>query len=132
MNFFNLEFGTEDFFKNHGYFFLIFIALFPRLTLLFSSVVSGGFLWWLSFIFYPRILVASLATIAYFKTNPELVVISWLIAIPAEAAEKWAIGQPRFHIKTFYGGKTKGQASHTPQFSNTVEAEYKVIDREDS
>lgn len=77
-----------SFWDNHGIFFLIFITLFPRLTLLFSSVAFGGFFWWLGFIFAPRLLVAILATTAYWQTNPILVVISWFVALSGEAREK--------------------------------------------
>lgn len=92
---FDLEFGNVDFFKKHGFFFLFFITLFPRLTLLISSVSTGGFLWWLGFIFCPRILVATLATVSYFNTNPLLVVISWIVAIGGETFEKWGLGRSR-------------------------------------
>lgn len=90
-----LEFGTTDFFQKHGIFFLIFITIFPRLTLLFSSVATGGFIWWLGFIFCPRILVAGLATVSYFHTNPVLVTISWLVALGGETMEKLGIGSSR-------------------------------------
>jgi hypothetical protein len=96
------EFGRIDFFHKHGLFFLIFITLFPRLTLLFSSVASGGLLWWLGFIFCPRILVASLATVSYFQTNPFLVVMSWVIALGGETMEKIGLGgRKRFFFRTF-------------------------------
>lgn len=97
------EFGSVNFWDNHGVFFLVFITLFPRLTLLFSSVAFGGFLWWLGFIFCPRILVASLATVAYFHTNPVLVVISWIVALGGETMEKAGIGgkRNRFVFKTY-------------------------------
>lgn len=91
-----LTFGTVDFFQNHGFFFLLFITFFPRLTLIFSSVVSGGIIWWAGLIFCPRILVASLATMAYFHTNPILVVMSWLIAFGGEVMEKKGIGNNKF------------------------------------
>ena len=81
-------FGTTDYWDVHGFFFLIFIATFPRLTLLFSSVASGGFFWWLGWLFAPRILVAILATLAYGNTNPILVTFAWLFAIGGESAEK--------------------------------------------
>lgn len=99
-------FGRVDFFQNHGFFFLIFITLFPRLTLLFSSVATGGFLWWLGFIFCPRILVASLATVAYFHTNPVLVIISWIVALGGETMEKAGIsgGRKRFVFKSYRMG----------------------------
>ena len=90
---FKMDFGTVNFWDKHGFFFLLLIAIFPRLTLLFSSVAFGGFLWWLGFFFCPRILVASLATIAYFHTNPVLVILSWLVALGGETFEKWRIGR---------------------------------------
>ncbi len=100
------DFGTIDFFQKHGIFFLIFITLFPRLTLLFSSVASGGVFWWLGFVFCPRILVASLATVSYFHTNPVLVVISWIVALGGETMEKAGIGsgKKRFVFKTYRAG----------------------------
>lgn len=99
------DFGRIDFFKNHGIFFLIFITIFPRLTLLFSSVATGGILWWLGFVFCPRILVASLATVAYFHTNPILVTISWIVALGGETMEKAGLsGQKRFVFRTVRTG----------------------------
>lgn len=99
-----MDFGAVNFWDKHGVFFLFFIAIFPRLTLLFSSVAFGGFLWWLGFFICPRILVASLATVAYFHTNPILVIISWLIALSGEVFEKWGIGRSRFKVRTFRSG----------------------------
>lgn len=102
-----LDFGTIDFYQKHGIFFLLFITLFPRMTLLFSSVLSGGVFWWLGFIFCPRILVASLATVSYFHTNPVLVVISWIVALGGETMEKAGIGsnKKRFVFKTYRAGQ---------------------------
>ena len=88
---FSVEFGDANFWDNHGLFFLFFIATFPRLTLLFSSVATGGILWWLGWLFAPRILVALLATISYWHQNPVLVVISWLVAIGGESSEKTVV-----------------------------------------
>lgn len=124
----NTKFGTVDFFQKHGVFFLIFITLFPRLTLLFSSVAFGGFLWWLGFIFCPRILVASLATVAYFHTNPILVVISWIVALGGETMEKAGIGGNRgkFVFKTYRAGSFQQQ----PQY-NEQPREQVVIDKND-
>ena len=121
---FKTEFGTRDFFANRGWFFLLFITLFPRLTLLFSSVASGGVLWWLSFIFYPRVLVASLATVAYFKTNPVLVVISWMVALSGEVFEKWGATKPRFIYRSY--GVKHPTHQHEPLNENVVEAEFEV------
>ncbi|CAN0329284.1 unnamed protein product [Chrysoparadoxa australica] len=78
---FSIQFGTVNYWQKHGVFFLIFLTIFPRLTLLLSSVVSGGFLWWLAWLFSPRLLVAYLATVAYWQTNPLLVIFSWIIAL---------------------------------------------------
>lgn len=91
-----IEFGHSDFFDHHGLFFLIFITLFPRLTLfisaiLFNSIEFGGLLWWCGFILAPRLLVSILATISYWNTNPFLVVLSWMIALSGESTEKYMI-----------------------------------------
>lgn len=91
VNIFNVEYGTESFWDHHNVFFLIFITIFPRLTLLFSSVASGGLFWWLGFIFAPRLLVAILATIAYWEVNPVLVLFSWIIALSGESGEKYVL-----------------------------------------
>ncbi len=102
--YFNVPFQNHNYWDRHGFWFLIFITLFPRLTLLFSNVVSGGFLWWLGWLFMPRFLVAILATISYWNNNPFLVVFSWLIAIGGESSEKAiilrkSIKQKRVHQK---------------------------------
>lgn len=109
---FNVQFGNVDYWNIHGVFFLIFISLFPRLTLLFSSVAFGGFFWWLGFFFAPRLLVAILATVAYWNTNKILVIAAWLIAIGGESSEKYYI-----HRRTF---KHKKPAID----ENVIEAEY--------
>jgi hypothetical protein len=128
-----MEFGTIDFFKKHGIFFLVFITLFPRLTLLFSSVATGGVLWWLGFIFCPRILVAGLATVSYFHTNPILVTMSWLVALGGETMEKLGLGSSRnrFVFRTVrMGGRqpfetTKPNSdSHTIIAEDVIEAEF--------
>ena len=96
INFFNIEYGNTDFWTLHGFFFLVFISIFPRLTLLFSSVAFGGIFWWLGFIFAPRLLVAILATVSYWNTNKVLVIIAWLFAVGGESSEKYFI-----HRRTF-------------------------------
>jgi hypothetical protein len=130
---FQTEFGTENFFRNHGVFFLFFITLFPRLTLLFSSVPFGGIIWWAGFIFCPRILVATLATVAYFHTNPLLVTLSWVVAFGGEAFEKRGItGKNRFVFRTYRMGSAPGPFSEEPGFTHTtikkddaIEAEFR-------
>lgn len=77
-----------SFWDNHGIIFVVAMFFFPRLTLLFSSVAFGGILWWLGFIFAPRLLVAILATTAYWHTNTILVVLTWFWALSGEGVEK--------------------------------------------
>ncbi len=121
-NYAGLELGNIDYFTKHGWFFLFSIALFPRLTLLVSgllvgSIEFGGIFWWLGFFFAPRMLVAILATAAYWNTNPVLVILSWLIALGGESSEKFVITN---RIRN-------GPQRYDQGFSGTtVEAEYKV------
>jgi hypothetical protein len=128
MDVFKTDFGTVNFWDKHGVFFLFFITFFPRLTLLFSSVAFGGVLWWLGFFFLPRVLVASLATVAYFHTNPILVVVSWLVALGGEVFEKWGIGgRNRFIVKTYRSTpnyQEEMRPSHSLEKDSAIEAEF--------
>ena len=92
----------QGFWTVHGIWFVIFMFFFPRLTLLFSSVATGGIFWWLGFIFTPRILVAILATKFYGHTDTILVVLTWLWAFYGENFEKKRIG---FQKQRFYPKK---------------------------
>ena len=82
-----------NFWDVHGLIFIAFMCFFPRLTLLLSSVATGGLVWWLGWIFAPRLLVAILATSAYWQTNTILVVITWIWALSGETAEKTIVGK---------------------------------------
>lgn len=115
---FQAEFGDINYWQKRGPFFLLFVTFFPRLTLLLSSVVSGGFLWWLAFFVCPRFLVAILATAAYWNTNPVLVTISWFVAIFGEAMEKWRLTTPwgrnrMFQFKVYRSGDWGGNQDYT-------------------
>jgi len=77
-----------SFWDVHGLFFILFMFFFPRLTLLFSSVATGGLFWWLGWLIAPRLLVAVLATMTYGPTNPVLVAFAWFWAIGGESLEK--------------------------------------------
>lgn len=90
-----MEFAQKNYWNHHGLWFLVFVSLFPRLTLLLSSVSSGGLLWWLGWAFAPRFLVAILATLSYWNQNPFLVSMAWLIAIGGESTEKVIIYRRR-------------------------------------
>jgi len=79
-----------DFWDNHGIFFIIFLFFFPRLTMFFAAV-WGGFLWWIGWIFAPRLLVAILATNSYWNTNKIIVVLTWIWALGGESCEKGGI-----------------------------------------
>lgn len=122
-NYTSVEFGRGYYFDNHGWIFLISIALFPRLTLLVSgllvgSIEFGGLIWWGGFFFAPRILVATLATVSYWHNNPVLVIISWLIALSGETSEKFVITKRMATPKRYDQGFS----------GSTIEAEYKVKD----
>lgn len=92
---FGVEYGQSRYWDSHGVGLLIGLALLPRITLLVSSVATGGLVWWLGWLFAPRILVAVLATVAYFNANPGLVVIAWLIALGGEFGEKHVWGRAK-------------------------------------
>ncbi len=62
-----------NFWQEHGIFFLIFVAFFPRLTMLVATSVSFGFLAWLGWLFTPHLTVAILATQYYGKQIPSSV-----------------------------------------------------------
>lgn len=141
INEFHVDFGVVNYWQNHGLFFLIFLTLFPRLTLLFSSVVSGGFLWWLGWAFAPRLLVAILATIGYWKTNPVLVILAWLIALGGESSEKSIVinrGKPfKFKRTIIVNGKSMGSNGPSHQSGpfegeDTIEADFKVKGESDA
>lgn len=79
-----------NFWQVHGIFFILFLCLFPRLTML----CTGIFFSWMSPLFFfgwlliPRLTVAILATSVYFDTNPVLCVITWIWALSGESTEK--------------------------------------------
>jgi hypothetical protein len=134
MQSFQFDFGTVNFWQTRGVFFLIFITLFPRLTLLFSSVVSGGFLWWIAWLFAPRFLVAFLATVAYWNTNPIIVMISWLIALGGETSEKsFVINRSRpFSFKRTIIVDGEHRSRSTQNDGDTIEADFKVKKEEET
>tara|TARA_R110000868_G_scaffold269233_3_gene528621 strand:+ start:465 stop:929 length:465 start_codon:yes stop_codon:yes gene_type:complete len=123
----DIQFGNINFWDNHGIALLFFITLFPRLTLVLSSIPFGGLLWWLGFFFAPRLLVACLATVAYWNTNPILVVISWFVAISGESAEKWGFNK-QFHFSV--GGRSFGQGQAQRPHQRKTKVEEDVIDAE--
>ena len=128
IKYYGIEFSNRTYWDHHGVFLLLFLAIFPRLTLLFSSIVSGGIFWWASFIFCPRLLIATLATISYWEQNPLLVLLSWLVAFGGESSEKYFVTNRNFSVRIHRGG---GFSSHhetsAPKVDDpdTIEAEFK-------
>jgi hypothetical protein len=126
VNVFDVEFGTGNYWDRHGVFFLLFITLFPRLTLLFSSVAAGGVLWWLGFIFTPRLLVALLATVAYWEANPVLVLLSWMVAFSGELGEKYVVSD-RVRVVVL-GESSAFHRRPAPHRGTTIEGEFRRMD----
>jgi hypothetical protein len=107
--------NEANFWNNHGIFFIFFMFIFPRLTLIFSSVISGGILWWIGWIFAPRILVAILATNSYWHSNTILVILSWIWAIGLESGEKKIVVNRR-------------KAWQKQRYDNVIDIEAKSVD----
>ena len=89
--FFGVELGHKNYWNYHGFLLLVGLSFFPRLTLFFSSIPFGGLFWWLGFVFCPHYLVAILATLNYWHSNPILVTLAWLVALGGESSEKYVI-----------------------------------------
>ena len=76
-----------SFWDVHGLIYLIGLAVLPRITLFLSGTVWGFALlptpWpvlaWIGFFVSPSLVIAMLATMRYWDTNPILCVIAWLI-----------------------------------------------------
>ena len=80
-----------DFWAIHGFWFVVFMCLFPRLTMLFTSICFmpfAGPLFWVGWVLAPRLTVAIIATFLYFQTNPVLCVFTWIWAMSGESTEK--------------------------------------------
>tara|TARA_B100000029_G_C17526768_1_gene941921 strand:+ start:801 stop:1109 length:309 start_codon:yes stop_codon:yes gene_type:complete len=92
----------DSYWSNHSLLFLIGLTIFPRLTLLFANV-SSSILFWIGWLFIPRIMIAFLATFFYWETNTILVLLSWLFAFGGESAEK----KYGYKIKNKYNNKER-------------------------
>lgn len=117
----DIEFGQVNYFERHSYLFLLFITLFPRLTLLLSSVPFGGIFWWIGFFFAPRFLVAILATIGYWETNPLLVTFAWVVAWGGESGEKYYAAR-KFKSRSRSGSFRKSRLSE-----DAIDIDYKKL-----
>lgn len=72
-----------NFWDVHGLWFILFLFLFPRLTMLVTGIFATfmGFWFFLGWIFVPRIVIAVLATTYYWDTNAFLCFLTWFWAI---------------------------------------------------
>ena len=81
----------ENFWDYHGPIFIFFMFFFPRLTMLLATTTGGGILYWLGWLFAPRLTVAILATTLFWDSNTVLVVLTWFWALAGESTEKTAV-----------------------------------------
>ena len=80
---------TESgFWAHHGLVFLVGLTVFPRLTVWFASAITGGFWFWAAFLLWPRLVIAVIAAVFFWKTNPVLVVAAIVVAVSGESTEK--------------------------------------------
>jgi hypothetical protein len=70
----------------HGIWFLIGLAIIPRITLLLFAATPFGWLAWLGWLFVPHFLVAILS-LPFWDTHPILVIIAWIMAFVGTASE---------------------------------------------
>jgi hypothetical protein len=77
-----------NYWEVHTVWFLIGLTFFPRLTVLIFSHVTGGPLFWIFFLLFPRIVIPILAAYHYWDTNPVLVIVSFAISLGGETGEK--------------------------------------------
>ncbi len=70
----------------HGIWFLIGLAVIPRITLLLFAATPFGWLAWIGWLFAPHLLVAVLS-LPFWDTHPILVIIAWLMAFVGTVGE---------------------------------------------
>lgn len=81
-----------DFWAIHTCFFIFFLLLCPRLTMLIMGICFFPFahpiLFWLGWLATPRLVIAILATSNYWDTNPVLCIFAWMLALGGIAESK--------------------------------------------
>ena len=80
-----------NFWDNHTVLFILAMMFFPRLTMLFATTFGGGLLYWVGWLFAPRLTVAVIATILYREQNLVLVILTWIWACLGESTEKASV-----------------------------------------
>lgn len=73
-----------NFWDVHGVLFIVVMYFFPRIAMLLATTVGGGILYWVGWLFVPRLTVAILASHCFWVTNPVLVILTWLWALAKE------------------------------------------------
>lgn len=81
-----------NFWENHTWVFILAMFFFPRLTMLFATSVGGGCLYWIGFVFAPRLTVAIIGTYLFYHTNGLLLIFTWIWALVGEGVEKIILG----------------------------------------
>ena len=83
-----------DFWSVHGLFFIFFMLLFPRITMLVTGIAFYNFahpvLFFFGWLLAPRLTVAIIATSVYWDTNPALCVLAWINAFAVGSASTGA------------------------------------------
>jgi hypothetical protein len=70
----------------HGIWFLIGLAIFPRITLLLFASTPFGWLAWIGWLIAPHFLVAFLS-LPFWNSHPVLVIIAWIMAFVGTGGE---------------------------------------------
>lgn len=83
-----------DIVAGHGILFLIGLALFPRITLLFFAATPFGWLAWIGWLIAPHFLVAVLS-LPYWQDHPYLVIVAWIMAFVGTGTEGGAANRRR-------------------------------------
>ena len=76
----------------HGWWFLFFMLVFPRITMLVSGICFMTWLhpvlFWFGWVLTPRFVGAILATWFYFHTNPVVCIFAWIAALGVSVGQK--------------------------------------------
>lgn len=93
-----------NFWDVHSVWFIFFMLLFPRLTMLFMGICFYSFaypVWfWVGWVLSPRLVIAILATCVYWDTNPVLCVFAWFNAL--------CVGSASTKTSTEYANNRRG------------------------
>jgi len=81
-----------NFWEVHTIFFIFFLLICPRLTMLFMGICFFPFphpiLFFFGWLLCPRLVIAILATSNYWNTNPVLCILAWIAALGTVSENK--------------------------------------------